>query len=145
MNAIKLLDRLERVKETGPNRWIACCPAHKDRSPSLSVRELDDGRVLVHDFGGCEVRDVLEAMGLSLADLFEKPMGHQLAPSHGRIPARDLLEAIDHEILVGVLILEDIIRRRRASEDQVKRLRQAAARIGAARDMSSPARVVPNV
>ena len=51
--AAKLLDRLERVKQTGPRRWIAACPSHRDRSPSLSIRELDSGLVLLHDFGGC--------------------------------------------------------------------------------------------
>jgi hypothetical protein len=40
------------------------CPAHDDRSPSLSVRELN-GRTLVHDFGGCEQARVIDA----LADL----------------------------------------------------------------------------
>ena len=47
-----LLDRLEAVRETGSSRWIARCPAHDDSSPSLAVRELDDGRILLHDFGG---------------------------------------------------------------------------------------------
>jgi hypothetical protein len=46
MGSVALLDHLERVKQTGPGRWIARCPAHEDRSPSLSVRELEDGRLL---------------------------------------------------------------------------------------------------
>jgi hypothetical protein len=86
--AAKLLGRLERVKQTGPGRWLACCPAHEDRSPSLSIRETDDGRVLLHDFGGCEVGDVLAAPGLALADLFSRQLPeHSYAPSHSRIPA----------------------------------------------------------
>jgi len=52
MSATPVLDRLDKVKQTGPDRWIACCPAHDDKSPSLAVRELDDGRILLHDFGG---------------------------------------------------------------------------------------------
>lgn len=65
-----LLARLDRVRQTGADRWIARCPAHDDRSPSLSVRALPDGRVLLHDFAGCDVGDVLAALGLSLADLY---------------------------------------------------------------------------
>jgi hypothetical protein len=137
----KLLDRLERVKQTAPGRWLARCPAHDDRSPSLSIRETDDGRVLLHDFAGCSVEDVLTALGLGLSDLFEKPLGHSFAPTHSRISAREALEAVDHEILVTVLILDEIVTRRRANEDQAKRLIQAAARIGAARDMVSPVRI----
>lgn len=138
--ASRLIDRLSRVKQTAPGRWLACCPAHEDRSPSLSVRELDDGRILIYDFGGCAVEDVLVALGLSMSDLFEKPVAHQFAASHSRVPARDILEALDHEILVAVLILDEIVKHRRASEDQVKRLAQASARVGAARDMVNPAK-----
>lgn len=34
------------------------------------MRETDDGSVLLHCFAGCDVADVMESMGLSLADLF---------------------------------------------------------------------------
>jgi len=32
-----IVSRLERVRRTGPDSWVACCPAHEDRHPSLSV------------------------------------------------------------------------------------------------------------
>jgi|SRR5580700_1272320 hypothetical protein len=134
--AAKLLDRLERVRQTGPGRWIARCPAHEDRAPSLSIRVLDDGRVLLHDFGGCEVGDVLAALGLTLADLFEKPLG-EFAPTHSRVPATDRLRIADHELLVAVLILDDVVTHRRIGEDQFARLTQAAATIGQLRDHGS--------
>ena len=38
------------------------CPAHDDRSPSLSVSETRDGRVLVHCFAGCSQADVIAAL-----------------------------------------------------------------------------------
>jgi hypothetical protein len=41
--------------------WIARCPAHQDKSPSLSIRE-QDGRVLVHCFSGCSQADVIDAL-----------------------------------------------------------------------------------
>jgi len=62
MSADDFLGLLDKVKNTGQGRWIACCPAHDDRSPSLSIRALDDGRVLVHCFAGCDVGSVLEAV-----------------------------------------------------------------------------------
>lgn len=49
----------------------ARCPAHEDHVASLSVRLGDDGRVLVHCHAGCTLDDVLGALGLSVADLFE--------------------------------------------------------------------------
>jgi CHC2 zinc finger len=42
--------------------WMARCPAHRDRSPSLSIRE-SDGRLLIHCFAGCTQEDVIVALG----------------------------------------------------------------------------------
>ncbi len=70
MTAAALLAKLDGVRSTGRGRWMARCPAHDDGRPSLSVREIDDGRVLVHDFAGCAVADVLNAVGLEVSDLF---------------------------------------------------------------------------
>jgi len=42
--------------------WVACCPAHDDRNPSLSLKEADDGRVLVHCHAGCEQSAVIDAL-----------------------------------------------------------------------------------
>lgn len=40
----------------------ARCPAHDDRSPSLSLRDGEDGRLLVHCFAGCSYEAVHEAL-----------------------------------------------------------------------------------
>lgn len=42
--------------------WLACCPAHDDREPSLAIRDGDDGRVLVHCHAGCDQRDVIDIL-----------------------------------------------------------------------------------
>ena len=131
--AAKILDRLERVKQTGPGRWLARCPAHEDRAPSLSIRELDGGRMLLHDFGGCETGSVLAALGLTLADLFEKPLGN-FAPSHSKVPARDLLEIISEETSVVAIVAADLLAKKSITEADWQRLATAAARIARARD-----------
>lgn len=66
----RLLARLDGVREVGPGRWLAKCPSHDDRSPSLSICELEDGRIFLYDFAGCEVDSILAAIGLRLSDLF---------------------------------------------------------------------------
>ena len=70
MSADDLLTRLHKVKRVGDGRWMACCPSHDDRSPSLSIRETDDGRVLIHCWSGCGAADVLGAVGLDFDALF---------------------------------------------------------------------------
>jgi hypothetical protein len=69
----KVLDRLEGVKPTGEG-YRALCPAHDDRTPSLSVASAD-GKVLLKCFAGCTVEDVVSAMGLAVSDLFKPRNG----------------------------------------------------------------------
>lgn len=68
----RVLKRLRGVRKTGPSRWKACCPAHDDRHPSLSIEEARDGRVLLHCHAGCSTERVCAAIGLTLKDLFSK-------------------------------------------------------------------------
>jgi putative DNA primase/helicase len=42
--------------------WVARCPAHEDRKPSLSIREADGGRVLVYCHAGCDQARVISAL-----------------------------------------------------------------------------------
>jgi hypothetical protein len=41
--------------------WVAHCPAHDDRTPSLSIRDSDDGKVLVCCHAGCDQERVIAA------------------------------------------------------------------------------------
>jgi len=67
---LALVDQLDKVVSIGPNRWKACCPAHADKSPSLSIRQLEDGRVLLHCFAGCSAEEVVGSVGFDMQDLF---------------------------------------------------------------------------
>jgi putative DNA primase/helicase len=42
--------------------WVARCPAHDDRTPSLAIRDADNGKVLVHCHTGCDPRNVIAAL-----------------------------------------------------------------------------------
>ncbi len=42
--------------------WMARCPAHDDRAPSLAITDARDGKVLVHCHAGCDQRDVIAAL-----------------------------------------------------------------------------------
>ena len=42
--------------------WMAHCPAHEDRTPSLSIRDTDDETVLVHCFACCGQERVIAAL-----------------------------------------------------------------------------------
>ena len=68
--SLQILDRLRGVRKTGERKWTAQCPAHDDRSPSLSIRECDDGKVLIHCFTGCDYKAILAAVCMKPGDLF---------------------------------------------------------------------------
>ena len=67
----RVLDSLDRVQETSSG-WIACCPCHDDSTPSLSISEGDDGRVLLYCHAGCPLDFLLEGLSLEPRDLFAR-------------------------------------------------------------------------
>lgn len=85
-----LTDAGSAPRRTG-TRLYARCPAHEDRSPSLSADVNGDGNgAVLTCHAGCATSDVLAALGLGLADLYDEPLakGAQAAPRPVLRPAR---------------------------------------------------------
>lgn len=143
MSIDALVSRLNGVKQTGPGKYIACCPGHDDRSPSLALKECEDGRVLIHCFAGCETEDVLSAIGLTFSDVMPERSGGK--QSYRRLntpfPARVVLATLDHEAFVAAIIAADILEHMEVDEDTWSRLGTAVERINSARAMCAPARI----
>lgn len=128
-----ILPRLEGVKQTAPDRWLARCPAHEDRSPSLSLRECDDHTLLVRCYAGCDTRKVLHVIGLELRDLFVRRVADR-ARIHDdrRLPLRDCLTVIQGEVMVVLVAAADLKAGKALSEGDHARLLVAVSRIRAA-------------
>jgi hypothetical protein len=98
----------------------------------LSLRQLDDGRLLLHCFGGCDVSAVLGAVGFSLSELYpNRPAGHRRAAilPRPRVPAADLLVIAAREINVAWLLANRMVSLRIIEADDWPRLQQAVARL----------------
>lgn len=99
MEINRVLDRLDKVRSTGFGKWIACCPAHDDKTPSLaiSLNETRD-KILLKCWAGCDVLAIVRAMQLSLRDLFaySRPLCY-LSP---RLSPRHLFDALETELLI---------------------------------------------
>ena len=140
----KILQRLESVKKTGSDKWLARCPAHDDRRPSLSIREAEDGKVLVKCWSGCGAGEIVSALGLSLGDLF--PGDRRSLRQHGTGPMRrpfdyrDALQGISHEATVARLIVAAVHRGDELDADSLDRLALAEERIDAALQAAGGAR-----
>lgn len=131
--AHKLLDRLDGVKHTGEGRWLACCPGHGDRTPSLSIRETGDGTLLVHCFAGCRAADVVAAIGLSLSDLFpERPEDRAPLRRGERWMPRDVLACVAREALIVEVAAQTMKRGEALNDTDIQRLGTAEQRLRAA-------------
>ncbi len=69
MNLEDVLSRLEAVQPSR-NGYLAKCPAHEDRNPSLSVSLGADGKILLKCFSGCTTGSICHALGIGVKDLF---------------------------------------------------------------------------
>lgn len=132
-----ILDRLEKARKTGSDSWIACCPAHKDKHPSMTLRECEDGRILLHCFTGCSVPDILGAIGMEFDALFpDKPLDYA-APIRRPFPAADVIEALASETLIVGVAASTMGAGKQLSKADHERLLLACERIEAGRSIAN--------
>jgi hypothetical protein len=99
----QFLGRLERVRKTTEG-WMAACPAHEDRVPSLGVAVGEEGRILLRCHADCELDAVVAALGLRVSDLFaEAPASREVMRPALEVPPvaewlRDVRRLPDAEI-----------------------------------------------
>ena len=130
----RLLSRIDGVRETAPDQYAARCPSHDDKSPSLSVRAVDD-RVLVHCFSGCDAEEIMAAVGLSLSDLFDKPLERGPIRKRDRWRERGLLKQLMPDVDVILIAANQVIEGSPLSGVDHQRLCDAHKRIVSAWEM----------
>ncbi len=89
--------------------WLCNCPAHNDKSPSLSVTDTDDGKTLIRCFAGCSAEAVVSSMGLQMKDLFPPSefTPQQRRTYRQKASRAQLLKTIYHEMLVLIQVIEN--------------------------------------
>lgn len=132
-----LLSHLDGVRRTGNGRWMAKSPTRSERTASMSIRLLDDGRILLHDFGGDDFLTILSALGLEPIQLIPDHLRHHRAeagsvPAGQRFSAWDALRALAHDALLILIAAGDVRRGRTLTDDDMDALAGAESRIDAA-------------
>lgn len=131
-----VLERLARhkLRPNGNGRWRACCPAHGGANPTaLSIGVGDDGRVLLKCWHGCGVDDVVDALGLDVANLFPpRPRAGSGSPPIERrhlITAGQALDVLEEEIHLAVVVASSLAQGKPLDAPTRERLLRAAARV----------------
>ena len=92
----RVVEALERdgyaIKWKTAGQASAQCPAHDDRTPSLSITSIE-GQVLLNCHAGCTTAHVVGALGLTMADLFDTRRGVDYRYDNGRIVHRKVDKA----------------------------------------------------
>ena len=134
-NLNTVLSRLEKVQRIGNDRYKAICPAHDDRSPSLAIKD-DEGRLLLHCFGGCETLDVLSAIGLDFADIMPDKVTNNFKKDKKPFYAMDILGIIKFEATLTYIYASDMAKGLTLSGSDKERALLAASRINHAYEVA---------
>ena len=68
MTLQEVLTHFKVERQNSNNAYQCKCPVHKDKKASLTITGKN-GKVLIHCHAGCETKDILDAVGLTFADL----------------------------------------------------------------------------
>jgi hypothetical protein len=136
------LERLEHVRKCGGG-YIARCPAHEDKTASLSIARGEDGRVLLNCFAGCPAIEVVSAVRLTVADLFiRRPTADMTFADREALRQRAAtakwgaaLNALALEINIAAIAARDVRDGKALSDEDDQRVRLACQRIDHAREV----------
>lgn len=132
-----ILPRLDKVRRTGPINWIASCPAHEDRNPSLTLKQESDGQVLARCHSGCDFHAIVGAVGVGYGPWFAEKDPRELALAPKRpFPAGDVLEALADEAFLVAVCAANMANGVVLTEEDKQRLLVASRRISYAMELA---------
>ena len=129
-----ILPKLEKVKAgRGRGQWLACCPAHQDRDPSLALKELSDGMVMLHCWSGCDAREIVNAIGLDMRSLYppepEPIQGRNVKPAMPHWRRQQFVDFLNFERLIMAIVRADFKAGRFISKVNLTRYFESVYRI----------------
>lgn len=132
----RVRDAFEQVAGPGKQsgQWtLFCCPCHDDHHASAAItHNISAGRTVVKCFAGCDSRDILEAIGVQVRDLYDEPRQHPRGPQSPR-------EAAARRVAAEQARREALVRRERTQQEMAARRAALAAERG---PQTGPTRLV---
>tara|TARA_R110000803_G_scaffold30935_3_gene69406 strand:+ start:722 stop:1114 length:393 start_codon:yes stop_codon:yes gene_type:complete len=126
MSVEAILMMLDGVKANGKSKWVALCPVHSEKNPSMGIKECSDGTVLINCFAcGATGVEVVESIGVGVSELFPpdsiRPAG----------PTRDQRATIETDKVIMIIYEADKRGGREQSLSDYRRYKLARERHGA--------------
>lgn len=138
MSVNNLLSRLNKVKKSGQNSWMACCPSHADKQASLIITDNGDGHVLLNCFAGCDTYNILKSVGLDWDDVMpEKAIGHRISQKPQIIYSTEAMRLIRYEAQIICLCGFDMSKGKQLDEADIERMKLAMQRINKALELAN--------
>lgn len=116
---------LLHARRIGKGKYVAKCPSHPDKKPSLSIAEGKRGVLVRCMSAGCDTKDILEALGLSYSDLFYDKATPAI---RARLSLQDHWEGLERQL--GLAMWLEVMERpaywraaQRRIGDELRRLR----------------------
>lgn len=134
MSLDTFLSRLNKVRKNGTGQFMACCPTHDDKSASLAIKDMGDGRILINCFAGCDTYSILQSVGLDWEDLHpEKSVGEH-KPVKQVLYASEALKLIQHEARIVMVAAYDLRANKPLKDNEIVRLEKSMQLINKAID-----------
>lgn len=126
---LNAFEGIGKVKKTGRDTYVAFNPLiQNQRTGSVSIR-ADGSRVLIHDFAGHGTVEILQALNLGLADLWETPLTHHAPKSKAQMSAASLVHLLRGDLLLVLCAMRMVINAEPINESDIEHLNSAASRI----------------
>ena len=111
---VDFLNKLQKLKQTKNNEWVACCPVHDDKNPSMHIKISDEGDLLLHCFG-CHA-PYLEILGSLGFDAFDFIPEQKRYKKHNngtyiktQISGESMLQILDKKLNIIMFVLQDMV------------------------------------
>lgn len=127
-----LLSKLDKVEKLTPGqhaaRYRACCPAHDDKDPSLSITETLNGTILLKCWSGCSAHEIVSAVGMTMSDLFPKEHTHHSPPVKRAFSAEQAAKMVAQDALLTMMVLAKVRSGDKLSQKDMDDITDAHAR-----------------
>jgi hypothetical protein len=132
MSVDTLLSRLNKVRNHGKGQFMAQCPCHADKTASLSIKDMGDGRILINCFASCDTYSILQSVGLDWQDVLPESSAGEHKPVKQIIYPSEALKLIQFETRIVLVAAYDLKKNKALTLDEIERLEVAMQRINKA-------------